>query len=516
MTSTRRTGSTPASTATVAATAAADGGDWEVVIGLEIHAQLATRAKIFSGSPTEYGAAPNTQANLVDLGYPGVLPVLNGEAVRMAVKFGLATGATIAGRSVFARKNYFYPDLPKGYQISQYERPIVEHGSVALALEDGTRKTIGITRAHHEEDAGKSLPEGLANASGIDLNRAGTPLLEIVSEPELRSAREAVTYLKKIHTLVRYLEICDGNMQEGSFRCDANVSVRRRGAAKLGTRCEIKNVNSFRFVEKAINYEVARQIEVLEGGGLIRQETRLYDAGKDETRSMRSKEEANDYRYFPDPDLLPVALDAAFIDAVRATLPELPDEKAARFAREYALSPYDAAVLTASRELAGYYESVVHALAGPASPAAAAAPDFAAAKLAANWVAGDLSAFLNRDGLEIGAARVAAGALAGLLQRLLDATINGKIAKDVFEAMWDGQQQADAIIEARGLRQITDDGSIEAAIAVVMAANPGQLADYRAGKDKLFGFFVGQVMKTTQGKANPARLNELLKQKLNG
>ena len=514
MSSTQRTSpaTTAAGTASTAGEAGADGG-WEVVIGLEIHAQLATRSKIFSGSPTAYGAAPNTQANLVDLGYPGVLPVLNREAVRMAVKFGLATGARIAGRSVFARKNYFYPDLPKGYQISQYERPIVERGSVELTLEDGTRKTIGITRAHLEEDAGKSLHEGLANASGIDLNRAGTPLLEIVSEPDLRSAREAVTYLKQIHTLVRYLEICDGNMQEGSFRCDANVSVRRRGAG-LGTRCEIKNVNSFRYVEKAIQFEVARQIEVLEGGGTIRQETRLYDSGRDETRPMRSKEEANDYRYFPDPDLLPVVLDAAFIKEVRATLPELPDEKAARFARNYALSPYDAAVLTASRELAGYYESVVHALAGPASPAAAAAPDFAAAKLAANWVAGDLSAFLNRDGLEIGASRVAAGALAGLLQRLLDATINGKIAKDVFEAMWDSGAAADAIIEAKGLRQITDAAAIERAVDAVIAANPAQLADYRAGKDKLFGFFVGQAMKATQGKANPARLNELLRRKL--
>jgi aspartyl-tRNA(Asn)/glutamyl-tRNA(Gln) amidotransferase subunit B len=508
MSSTR--GTEPVTTA--AGTAGAERRGWEVVIGLEIHAQLATRSKIFSGSPTAYGAAPNTQASLVDLGYPGVLPVLNREAVRMAVKFGLATGARIAGRSVFARKNYFYPDLPKGYQISQYERPIVEDGSVALTLEDGTRNTIGITRAHLEEDAGKSLHEGLANASGIDLNRAGTPLLEIVSEPDMRSAREAVTYLKKIHTLVRYLEICDGNMQEGSFRCDANVSVRRYGAAKLGTRCEIKNVNSFRYVEKAIHYEVARQIDVLEAGGTIRQETRLYDSGRDETRPMRSKEEANDYRYFPDPDLLPVALDAAFIDEVRATLPELPDEKAARFARDYALSPYDAAVLTASRELAGYYESVVNALAG--APGAGTAPDLAAAKLAANWVAGDLSAFLNRDGLEIGAARVPAGALAGLLQRIVDATISGKIAKEVFEAMWEFGGTADAIIEQRGLRQITDSAAIERAVDAVIAANPSQLADYRAGKDKLFGFFVGQVMKATQGKANPAQLNELLRRKL--
>ena len=483
--------------------------DWEVVIGLEIHAQLATRSKIFSGSATAYGAPPNTQASLVDLAYPGVLPVLNAEAVRMAVKFGLAIGATVARRSVFARKNYFYPDLPKGYQISQYERPIVERGSVALTLEDGARKTIGITRAHLEEDAGKSLHEGLANASGIDLNRAGTPLLEIVSEPDMRSAREAIGYLKKIHTLVRYLEICDGNMQEGSFRCDANVSVRRRGASKLGTRCEIKNVNSFRFVEKAISYEVARQIEALEGGGTIRQETRLYDAGRDETRPMRSKEEANDYRYFPDPDLLPVALDAAFIEQVRATLPELPEEKAARFTRDYALSPYDAAVLTASRELAGYYEAVVR-------PLAAAAADPAAAKLAANWVAGDLSAFLNRDGLEIGASRVPAAALAGLLRCILDATISGKIAKEVFEAMWSEGKSADAIIEAKGLKQITDSGAIGGVIDAVIAANPKQLADYRAGKDKLFGFFVGQVMKATEGKANPAQLNELLKLKLGG
>ena len=475
---------------------------WEVVVGLEIHAQLATRSKIFSGTATAYGAAPNSQANLVDLGYPGVLPVLNREAVRMAVKFGLATGATVAPRSVFARKNYFYPDLPKGYQISQYERPIVEEGALEILLEDGARKTIGITRAHLEEDAGKSLHEGLANASGIDLNRAGTPLLEIVSEPDLRSAKEAVAYLKKVHTLVRYLEICDGNLQEGSFRCDANVSVRRPGA-KLGTRCEIKNVNSFRYVEKAINYEVARQIGVLEGGGVIAQETRLYDAVRDETRTMRSKEEANDYRYFPDPDLLPVVLDAAFIAAVRATLPELPDDKAARFAAEYRLSAYDAGVLTASRELADYYEAVV----GDARAAGAA-------KLAANWVIGDLAGLLNRDGLEIGAARVSAAALAGLLARVADGTLSGKLAKDVFEAMWAEGLSADAVIEARGLRQITDRGAIEAAIVAVMAANPQQLAEYRSGKDKLFGFFVGQVMKATAGRANPAQLNELLRHKL--
>ncbi|MBS0373207.1 MAG: Asp-tRNA(Asn)/Glu-tRNA(Gln) amidotransferase subunit GatB [Proteobacteria bacterium] len=479
---------------------------WEVVIGLEIHAQLATTSKIFSGSATAYGAAPNSQANLVDLGYPGTLPVLNREAVRMAVKFGLATGATIAPRSIFARKNYFYPDLPKGYQISQYERPVVEDGSLEILLEDGTKKTIGITRAHLEEDAGKSLHEGLANASGIDLNRAGTPLLEIVSEPDLRSAKEAIAYLKKVHTLVRYLEICDGNMQEGSFRCDANVSVRRIGRTEFGTRCEIKNVNSFRFVEKAINFEVERQIDVLEGGGSIVQETRLYDSAKDETRSMRSKEQANDYRYFPDPDLLPVTITPAFVDEVRATLPELPDEKAGRFALHYGLSAYDAGVLTASRELADYYEAVVRALGGGG----------AAAKLAANWVMGDFSAFLNRDGLEIATARVPAAGLAGLLRRIQDETISGKIAKEVFERMWAEACEADAVIEARGLKQITDSGAIEAAIAAVMAANPKQLAEYRAGKDKLFGFFVGQTMKATEGKANPAQLNELLKKLLGG
>jgi aspartyl-tRNA(Asn)/glutamyl-tRNA(Gln) amidotransferase subunit B len=479
---------------------------WEVVIGLEIHAQLATRSKIFSGSPTAYGAAPNTQANLVDLGYPGTLPVLNRDAVRMAVKFGLATGATIASRSIFARKNYFYPDLPKGYQISQYERPVVEDGSLEILLEDGGKKIIGITRAHLEEDAGKSLHEGLANASGIDLNRAGTPLLEIVSEPDLRSAKEAIAYLKKVHTLVRYLEICDGNMQEGSFRCDANVSVRRVGKTELGTRCEIKNVNSFRFVEKAINYEVERQIDVLEGGGSIVQETRLYDSAKDETRSMRSKEEANDYRYFPDPDLLPLLIEPAFVAEVRATLPELPDEKAARFALHYGLSAYDAGVLTSSRELADFYEAVVREVGGGAT----------SAKLAANWVMGDFSAFLNRDGLEVGAARVPAPALAGLLRRIQDETISGKIAKEVFELMWADAAGADAVIEAKGLKQITDASAIEAAIESVMTANPKQLAEYRSGKDKLFGFFVGQTMKATQGKANPAQLNDLLKKKLAG
>jgi len=475
--------------------------EWETVVGLEIHAQLATRSKIFSGSSIAYGAAPNVQANLVDLGYPGVLPVLNREAVRMAVRFGLAIGATIARRSIFARKNYFYPDLPKGYQISQYEQPIVADGTVDIVLDDGVRKTIGVTRAHLEEDAGKSLHEGLGAHSGIDLNRAGTPLLEIVSEPDMRSAREAIAYMKKIHTLVRYLGICDGNMQEGSFRCDANVSVRHQGRRELGTRCEIKNLNSFRFVERAINFEVARQVELIEGGGSVVQETRLYDPDCGETRPMRSKEEANDYRYFPDPDLLPLMLADDFIEQLRSELPELPDQKAERFARDYALSQYDAGVLTASRDVADYYEQVVSALGGEA-------------KLAANWVMGELSGFLNRDNLDIGRSPVSAVQLAGLLARIVDGTISGKIAKEVFEAMWSGAADADAIIDGKGLRQITDTSAIERVIAGVMAANPVQLADYRSGKDKLFGFFVGQVMKATGGKANPAQVNELLRRML--
>ncbi len=477
--------------------------NWETVIGLEIHAQLATRSKIFSGSATAYGAPPNTQANLVDLGYPGVLPVLNGAAVRMAVKFGLAIGARIAPQSIFARKNYFYPDLPKGYQISQYELPIVAGGALDVVLDDGTRKRIGITRAHLEEDAGKSLHEGLAGLSGIDLNRAGTPLLEIVSEPELRSAKEAIAYMKKVHTLVRYLEICDGNMQEGSFRCDANVSVRPQGAKELGTRAEIKNVNSFRFVEKAIQYEVSRQIDLIESGGRVVQETRLYDPDRGETRSMRAKEQANDYRYFPDPDLLPLVLSPSFIEEVRASLPELPDAKAERFVAQYGLTSYDAGVLTASRELAAYYEEVLRQ--APGDP-----------KLAAHWVTGELAAALNRDGLEIEASRLSPALLGGLLKRMSDATISGKIAKEVFEAMWASGRDADAIIAAKGLKQITDSGAIGRIIDEVMAKNPAQLADYRAGKDKLFGFFVGQVMKATQGKANPGQVNELLKAKLSG
>ncbi len=475
-------------------------GEWETVIGLEIHAQLATRSKIFSGSATAYGAEPNTQADLVDLGYPGVLPVLNAEAVRMAVKFGLAVGSSITRRSVFARKNYFYPDLPKGYQISQYELPIVAGGSLDVMLEDGSIKTIGITRAHLEEDAGKSQHEGVG-VSAIDLNRAGTPLVEIVSEPDMRSAKEAVAYMKKIHTLVRYLGICDGNMQEGSFRCDANVSVRRKGAEKFGTRAELKNLNSFRYVEKAINLEVARQIDILESGGKVIQETRLYDADKDETRSMRSKEEANDYRYFPDPDLLPVVIEESFIEQVRASLPELPDQKALRFQQQHGLSAYDAGVLTASAEMAAFYESVVALV--PSDP-----------KLVANTVMGDFSASLNKDNLDIASSRVSAAQLGVLVSRIVDNTISGKIAKEVFEAMWTEGLDADAVIESRGLRQITDSGAIEAVIDAIMAANPKQLADYRSGKDKLFGFFVGQAMKATDGKANPALLNDLLKTKL--
>jgi aspartyl-tRNA(Asn)/glutamyl-tRNA(Gln) amidotransferase subunit B len=477
--------------------------EWEAVIGLEIHAQLATTSKIFSGAATAYGAAPNTQACAIDLGMPGVLPVLNQEAVRMAVLFGLAIGAKVARRSVFARKNYFYPDLPKGYQISQYELPVVARGQLSIDMDDGDSKRIGITRAHLEEDAGKSLHEDFHGMSGIDLNRAGTPLLEIVSEPDLRSAKEAVAYMKKLHTLVRYLGICDGNMQEGSFRCDANVSVRPKGQERLGTRAEIKNLNSFRFVERAIEYEIERQIHLLEDGGTVVQETRLYDPDQGETRPMRSKEEANDYRYFPDPDLLPLVLDDAFIEAVRQTLPELPDAKKQRFMTQYQLSPYDAEVLTVSREWADYYETTVAALGGEP-------------KLCANWVMGELSGFLNKEGKELSASPLGPTQLAGLLKRIQDNTISGKIAKDVFEAMWNGAGDADAVIEQRGLRQITDSSAIEQLVDEVIAANPNQLAQYRAGKDKLFGFFVGQVMKASKGKANPQQVNELLTEKLNG
>lgn len=477
--------------------------EWETVIGLEIHAQLATKSKIFSAAATAYGAEPNTQACAIDLGMPGVLPVLNQEAVRMAAMLGLAIGANIACRSVFARKNYFYPDLPKGYQISQYELPVVEKGELSIDLEDGSSKVIGVTRAHLEEDAGKSLHEDFHGQSGIDLNRAGTPLLEIVSEPDLRSAKEAVAYMKKLHQMVVYLGICDGNMQEGSFRCDANVSVRPKGQAQFGTRAEIKNLNSFRFVERAIEFEIERQIDRIESGEKIVQETRLYDPDKGETRPMRSKEEANDYRYFPDPDLLPLVIDEAFIETVRASLPELPEAKKQRFIAQYGLSSYDAGVLTAARALSDYYEAVVAALGGEP-------------KLCANWVMGDFSAFLNRDGKDLAESPVSSAQLASLLQRIQDRTISGKIAKDVFEAMWVGEGDTDAIIEKRGLRQITDTSAIEKVIDEVMAANPDQLAQYRAGKDKLFAFFVGQVMKASKGKANPQQVNDRLVEKLKG
>ncbi len=477
--------------------------EWEIVIGLEIHAQLKTRSKIFSGASTAYGAEPNTQACAVDLGLPGVLPVVNREVVRMATKFGLAIGAEVAPKSVFARKNYFYPDLPKGYQISQYELPIVSKGTLTITLDDGTTKVIGVTRAHLEEDAGKSLHEDFHGMTGIDLNRAGTPLLEIVSEPDMRSAKEAVAYMRKIHSLVQYLDICDGNMQEGSFRCDANVSVRPKGQSEFGTRTEIKNINSFRFVERAINYEVQRQIDLIEDGGEVVQETRLYDPDRNETRSMRTKEEANDYRYFPDPDLLPVIIAPEFIEQVKQEMPELPDEKKARFESDYGLSSYDANVLIASRATADYFEAVVAELDGEA-------------KLVANWMNGELAARLNRDGIEIEQAPVDAAAFAGLLRRITDNTISGKIAKEVFDAMWQGEGSADEIIDSRGLKQITDTGAIEAIIDEVLANNPSQVEQYKGGQAKLLGYLVGQVMKATQGKANPGQVNQILKQKLDG
>ncbi|MFP4696661.1 Asp-tRNA(Asn)/Glu-tRNA(Gln) amidotransferase subunit GatB [Thiohalospira sp.] len=478
--------------------------EWETIIGLEIHTQLATQTKIFSGASTAYGAEPNTQACAIDLAMPGVLPVLNREAVRMAVKLGLAIGAEIAPTSVFARKNYFYADLPKGYQISQYELPVVRHGEMVIEPEGAEEaKTIGITRAHLEEDAGKSLHEDFHGMSGIDLNRAGTPLLEIVSEPDMRTAKEASAYARKLHALVQYLEICDGNMQEGSFRMDANVSVRPVGEHRFGTRTEIKNVNSFRFLERAIDFEVERQIDVLEGGGRVVQETRLYDAAKDETRSMRSKEEATDYRYFPDPDLLPLAIEPAFVEEARADLPELPDAKRDRFMADYGLSRYDAAVLTDTRALADYYEAVVAAVGDDP-------------KLCANWVTGELAAAMNRDDIDITESPVSAEGLAGLLNRIQDETISGKIAKEVFEAMWNGEGDADTVIEARGLKQITDTSAIDAVIDEVMAANPEQVEAYRGGKEKLMGFFVGQVMKASGGKANPQQVNDRLKEKLNG
>jgi len=477
--------------------------EWEVVIGLEIHAQLATKSKIFSGASTDYGAEPNTQACAVDLGLPGVLPVLNHEAVQMAIKFGLATNSHVAPRSIFARKNYFYPDLPKGYQISQMDLPIVGEGSLEIRLEDGTVKKIGITRAHLEEDAGKSLHEDFQGMTGIDLNRAGTPLLEIVSEPDMRSAKEAVAYMKKIHSIVTYIDICDGNMQEGSFRCDANVSVRPKGQKELGTRSELKNINSFRYVERAINLEVERQIEIIEDGGKVVQETRLYDVDKNETRSMRSKEEANDYRYFPDPDLLPVEIDEETIESVRKTLPELPDAKQQRFSSEFSLSDYDAEVLTSARQIADYFEEVVKASGGEA-------------KLSANWVSGDLTGSLNKDSIDISESPVSAKMLGGMIKRIADNTISGKIAKQVFDAMWQGEGDADSVIESKGLKQVTDAGAIEKIVDEIIANNQVQVEQYRSGKEKVFGFFVGQVMKASQGKANPAQVNQMLKDKLKG
>jgi len=477
---------------------------WEVVIGLEIHTQLATNSKIFSGSSTAFGAEPNTQANLVDLGMPGVLPVLNKRAVEFAVRFGTAINAHVAKKSIFERKNYFYPDLPKGYQISQAQLPIVGVGQVEIVMEDGETKTVGVTRAHLEEDAGKSLHEEFPDQTGIDLNRAGTPLLEIVSEPDMRSAKEAVAYARKIHQIVTYIGICDGNMQEGSFRCDANVSIRPMGEEKLGTRTELKNINSFRFLEKAINYEIERQIDVIEDGGKIVQETRLYDANKDETRSMRSKEEANDYRYFPDPDLLPVEIDDTFIQQVTADMPELPDVRRARFESKYGLPAYDANVLTSSRANADFFETVAKACGD--------------AKLAANWVMGEFAAALNKADLEIEQSPVNADALAGLLSRITDNTISGKIAKQVFEAMWAGEGSADEVIEAKGLKQITDTGAIEALVDEVLAANPEQVENYKNAepdkRPKMIGFFVGQIMKKSQGKANPQQVNQLLADKL--
>lgn len=471
---------------------------WETVIGLEVHVQLLTKSKLFSGAATAYGAEPNTQACAIDLGMPGVLPVLNEEAIKMAAKLGLSINATVTKRSVFARKNYFYPDLPKGYQISQYDLPIVSQGHLDILLEDKSVKRVGITRAHLEEDAGKSLHEAMPNASGIDLNRAGTPLLEIVSEPDMRSAKEAVAYLKTLHSLVRYLEISDGNMQEGSFRCDANVSVRKVGEP-LGTRAEIKNINSFKFVEKAINYEIERQIGVIESGKKVVQETRLYNADNDETRSMRSKEDANDYRYFPDPDLLPIIITEEFIENIRGQLPELPQQKRERFQSQYGLSEYDAINLSSSKESADYFEKTAK-LSDP--------------KLTANWILGELAANLNKHNLDISASPISPERLGELLNRISDNTISNNIAKKVFEAMLETGKSPDEIIDSQGLKQVSDTGAITKIIEEVIKNNPSQVTEYRSGKDKLFGFFVGQVMKAMNGKANPAQLNELLKKYL--
>jgi aspartyl-tRNA(Asn)/glutamyl-tRNA(Gln) amidotransferase subunit B len=472
---------------------------WETVIGLEIHAQLATRSKIFSGSPTAYGAAPNTQANLVDLGYPGVLPVLNGEAVRMAARFGLAIGATVTPRSVFARKNYFYPDLPKGYQISQYELPIVHDGQITIELDDGGTRSIHVIRAHLEEDAGKSLHESFAGQTGIDLNRAGTPLLEIVSAPDLRSAREAVAYMKKVHQLVRYLGICDGNMQEGSFRCDANVSVRRAGSDRLGTRTESKNLNSFRFLERAILFEIERQVELLEAGGTVVQETRLYDPDRDETRPMRSKEEANDYRYFPDPDLLPVELDEAFISEVRRGLPELPDAKRGRWTAEYGLKPDTADVLAADPDVAALYDALASESGQPVA--------------AANTLQTQLFSLFDADRPP---ASVNVPATAAVLRMAAEGVIARSSAKELIEefAFSRDAPSMEQLVEQRGLRQISDSGALEKMVADVLAANPAQVEQYRAGQTKVLGFLVGQIMKASGGKANPAQVNQLLKQRL--
>ena len=474
--------------------------NWEVVIGLEIHAQLACESKIFSNAPTAYGAEPNTQANIVDLAMPGVLPVLNERAVELAVRFGLAVGAEIGQTSVFARKNYFYPDSPKAYQISQFELPIVGKGEITIEV-DGQQKTIGITRAHLEEDAGKSLHEDFHGLTGIDLNRAGTPLLEIVSEPDMRSAAEAIAYAKAIHELVQFLEIGDGNMQEGSFRVDVNVSLRKPGAP-FGTRTELKNINSFKFIEKALAYEIDRHIEILESGGEIVQETRLYDPERDETRSMRSKEEANDYRYFPDPDLLPVVVSDEQLAAIKASLPELPGQMRVRFEQDYGLSAYDAQLLTAAAVNARYFEGLVAKLGTEQ------------AKLAANWMNGELAKALNKEGLTLEQSPISADALAGLLARIIDNTVSGKLAKQVFEAMWAGEGTADQIIEAKGLKQITDSGAIEKIVDEVLAANAKQVEAYKAGQEKMFGFFVGQVMKQSKGQANPAQVNDLLQEKL--
>jgi len=473
---------------------------WEVVIGLETHTQLQTNTKIFSGASTAFGAEPNTQACVVSIALPGVLPVLNKEAVRCAIKFGLAIDAEIAPRSVFARKNYFYPDLPKGYQISQYELPIVGKGRLTVQVGD-EEKVINITRAHLEEDAGKSVHEDFHGMTGIDLNRAGTPLLEIVTEPDMRSAAEAVAYAKKLHELVQWIGICDGNMQEGSFRCDVNVSVRPKGSDKLGTRREIKNLNSFRFMQQAIEYETRWQIETLEDGGTIQQATVLFDPDTGETRAMRSKEEANDYRYFPDPDLLPLEVTADDIAKVKATMPELPEAMKARFEQEYGLSAYDASTITASRSMADYF--------------VAAAADFGGeAKVVANWVMGSVAAKLNEEGREIAESPVSPAQLAGLLKRIQDGTISGKIAKDVFAAMWAGEGDADTIIEKQGLKQVSDSGAIEKIVDEVLAANAAMVAEYKAGKEKAFNGLVGQCMKASKGKANPSQVNEILKQKL--